>query len=107
MSKDSKIQWENGRGRPNQGRHPNFKTGKTISSHGYVLIFKGKDHHLADVRGYAYEHRLIMEEKLGRRLKPEEQVHHIDENTQNNDPENLMITESFTHHKFIHRKTTE
>lgn len=107
MDKNSKVKWKNGRGRPNSGRHPNFKSGKTISSHGYVLIFKGIEHHLSDVRGYAYEHRLVMEEKLGRRLKPEEQVHHIDEDTQNNSPENLMLAESLIHHRFIHRKSSD
>jgi hypothetical protein len=56
----------------------------TISQHGYVLVYVGKDHHLADVRGYAYEHRLIAEKKLGRRLKKNELVHHLDENRKNN-----------------------
>ena len=35
--------------------------------------------------------RLIMEEKLGRKLLPNEDVHHIDENPDNNDPSNLTI----------------
>lgn len=26
-------------------RHPNFKTGKTKSQHGYVLVFVGIEHH--------------------------------------------------------------
>lgn len=35
--------------------------------------------------------KLIMENYLGRKLQPEEQVHHIDENPLNNDISNLMI----------------
>lgn len=71
-------------------RHPNFKGGSTASN-GYRLIYVGKAHHLADVRGYAYEHRLVAEEKLGRRLRPGEVVHHKDGTRANNSPENLDV----------------
>lgn len=50
--------------------NPYWKGGRTVASTGYVLIRVGVDHHLADVRGYAYEHRLVAEQKLGRRLLP-------------------------------------
>jgi hypothetical protein len=76
----------------------------TISSHGYVLIYVGKDHHLADVRGYAYEHRIVAEKKLGRRLRKGELVHHLDENPQNNDPSNLEVKRSVAEHRFAHRR---
>lgn len=29
-----------------------------VEPRGYVLVFVGKNHHLADCRGYAYEHRI-------------------------------------------------
>lgn len=35
--------------------------------------------------------KLLMENYLGRKLLPEEQVHHIDENPLNNDLSNLMV----------------
>ncbi len=35
--------------------------------------------------------RILMEQKLGRPLKPEEDVHHMDENPLNNDINNLEI----------------
>ena len=57
--------------------HNRWKGGRSIASNGYVLVRVGKRHHLADVRGYAYEHRLVAEEKLGRRLTPGEIPHHI------------------------------
>ncbi len=38
-----------------------------------------------------YEHRHIMEQHLGRRLRTDEQVHHIDKNRSNNALENLEI----------------
>lgn len=35
--------------------------------------------------------RLVLEEKLGRELSANEQVHHIDNNPLNNDPDNLTV----------------
>ncbi len=70
--------------------NPNWKGGRTVTSHGYVLIRVGKKHPLADCRGYAYEHRLKLMEKLGRVPLPEELAHHDDEDKQNNVPENLL-----------------
>lgn len=73
--------------------------GRSVTGHGYVLIRVGKRHHLADVRGYAYEHRLVMEEKLGRRLAAGELVHHLDGNQANNDPRNLAVETRASHLK--------
>lgn len=92
------------RGKPNNGRHPNFKTGIIKAHHKYVLVFVGKHHHLADCRGYAYEHRINAEKKIGRRLKKGEFVHHIDEVKWNNDPDNLKVYPSRAHHFEQHRK---
>ena len=83
-------------------RNPNWKGGRSIASNGYVLIKVGTGHHLADIRGYAYEHRLAAESKLGRRLLAGEQVHHIDENRQNNDPSNLEVV-TIAEHRVHHR----
>lgn len=85
-------------------RNPNWRGGRSVASNGYVLVRVGVGHHLADVRGYAYEHRLVAEKKIGRRLLPGEQVHHIDGNTQNNAPENLEVMSSLHEHRHIHSK---
>ena len=74
------------------------------TSHGYIIIYVGKYHHLADCRGYAYEHRIVAEQKIGRKLKKGEQVHHKDDNRENNNPDNLKVTKSGAHHLFLHRK---
>ena len=45
------------------------------------------------------EHRLLMEQKLGRKLKTEEHVHHIDEDKTNNILDNLTIMSRSDHTK--------
>ena len=49
-------------------------------------------------RMYIYEHRVIMEEYLGRKLKSWESVHHIDMVKLNNNISNLWLCTAKTHH---------
>lgn len=81
-----------------------WKGGKTMASNGYVLVRVGKDHPLSDVRGYAYEHRIVACEKLGRLLSSDEVIHHKDGNKTNNHPDNLEILSNKAEHGFRHRK---
>lgn len=46
-----------------------------------------------------YIHRIVMEQHLGRPLKPEEQVHHIDDDPSNNSIENLRLYASNSEHR--------
>ncbi len=43
------------------------------------------------------EHRLVIERKLGRRLRRSEHVHHVDGHPRNNDPSNLEIVSPWKH----------
>lgn len=83
--------------------NPNWKGGRTVDPRGYVLIRVGTDHHLADVRGYAYEHRMVAETMLGRRLLSDEEVHHDDEDKSNNVPLNLIVAKNHHEHSALHR----
>ena len=70
-------------------------------TNGYKTI-KTENHPYKNKRGYVYEHRLVMEKHLGRYLKPEEVVHHIDRNKLNNIINNLQLFKSTNEHTRFH-----
>lgn len=81
----------------------NWKGGRTQNSEGYWRIHV-PDHPKADSTGYVYEHRLVMEEHLGRYLRKGEVVHHKNGNKSDNRIENLQLCESQSEHKKLHNK---
>ena len=82
-------------------QNPNWKGGRVVEPRGYVLIRVGVGHPLADVRGYAYEHRLKAAKTTDVRGL---HVHHEDENTSNNDDHNLEPMTPAEHRR-RHRKS--
>ena len=87
-------------------KNPAWRGGRRISRQGYVDI-KMRSHPRANYEGYVLEHRLVMEEKLGRYLTPKEVVHHIDGNRVNNTPENLHLFPNGSAHVRWHRRLNE
>lgn len=75
-----------------------WKGGKKINQNGYVMVLKPEHPHAVGI-GYVYEHRIVMEEHLGRILKTDEQVHHINEIKTDNRIENLQILSPSEHAK--------
>lgn len=86
-------------------KNPFWKGGMVLASNGYILIRVGTGHHLSDVRGYAYEHRIVAEKKSGRRLNGGEVVHHINGDRKDNRPSNLAIVNGNAEHFVHHRKS--
>ena len=68
---------------------------------GYKYIYKPK-HPYATKIGYVREHRLVMEEKLGRYLKKDEVIHHLNCNPSDNRPKNLYLCQSTGTHFIEH-----
>lgn len=81
----------------------NWKCGKIKTCEGYMCIL-AHNHPNANCNGYILEHRLIMENHIGRYLKREEIVHHINENKSNNRIENLILLTKEEHNKLHNRK---
>jgi len=82
--------------------HPEWKGGRTLDKHGYVLLYR-PGHPMARRMGnrggrYVLEHRLVMAEHLGRLLEPFEVIHHKNGDPQDNRLENLELYTSNAQH---------
>lgn len=80
--------------------NPRFKGIK--KSLGYVLIYKPK-HANSDKYGYIREHRYIMSKHIGRPIKQNEDVHHINGIKDDNIIENLAILTRGEHVRLHHK----
>lgn len=82
-------------------KSPSFERKDRIVN-GYRVIYR-PDHFNCNLgssfRGYVYEHRYVMERKLGRPLAPDEVVHHLDSDRLNNDISNLIVLSNADHTK--------
>ncbi len=75
-------------------RNPNWKNGTTLRRDGYVLEYVDKKQH--------FQHRLVMERHLGRKLFKGEVVHHRNGNRADNRIENLELCSSNGQHHREH-----
>src|SRR3990167_3429232 len=64
---------------------PNWKGGREVTKDGYVVLWLSRYEKVM-------EHRLVMEQHLGRKLNRDEVVHHINGNNADNRIENLELT---------------
>lgn len=78
----------------------NWKGGRIVQN-GYYMV--RCPNHPKAMLGYVYEHRLVMEQHIGRYLEKDEIVHHKNRDKQDNRLENLEILTPSEHNK-VHRK---
>lgn len=84
--------------RGNAGKNnPAWKGGIVSHKSRYVKVYAPHHPH-HDNHNYVWQHRMVMEQKLGRLLEPKEVVHHIDGNGLNNHPDNLQLFASNADH---------
>lgn len=80
----------------------NWNGGVHYTGKGYKMIYS-PDHPNSTTRGYVMEHRLVMEEKIGRLLKEDEVVHHKNGIKDDNRIKNLELMK-FSKHTAKHNK---
>jgi len=71
---------------------------KKKNKYGYILCFE-PTHPNKNSGSRVFEHRLVMEKKLGRYITKNEQVHHINKIKDDNRPENLYLVKNHKEHK--------
>jgi hypothetical protein len=78
-------------------KHYNWQGGKITTKDGYIKI-KNQS------KKYEFEHRVVMEQKLGRKLDICERVHHINNIRDDNRIENLILFNNHSEHLIFEHK---
>jgi endogenous inhibitor of DNA gyrase (YacG/DUF329 family) len=74
-----------------------------LNDEGYVYVWEPD--HPGSFHGWIYEHRLVAEQTIGRPIRPDEHVHHINEVKGDNRPENLEVLPANRHCSITTRST--
>ena len=81
--------------------HPAWKGGRSVDRDGYVRLYL-PDHPWPRKSGYVLAHVAAMELQIGRRIAPNEVVHHRDHDRQNNALDNLELMDGAEHMRRHH-----
>lgn len=78
-----------------------YRNDGKVRYNGYIAVYM-PEHHRAFENGCVYEHILVAEQKLGRKLLELEVVHHIDKDRINNSEDNLIVFATEQDHVLYH-----
>ena len=76
-------------------KHQSWKGGKYLDNRGYLEIYNPEQS--TRKKPYIKEHRLVMQLHLGRKLLPNEHIHHLNGNKLDNRIENLVLLSNKEH----------
>lgn len=79
--------------------HANWGGGTYRHAEGYIYEYAPAHPAASSAKGYVLQHRLVMEQSLGRFLRSDELVHHRNEVKDDNRPENLELLDWSSHMK--------
>lgn len=82
-------------------KHSQWRGGRGIKT-GYWTVYN-PNHPRALNIGRVWEHVLVMEKHLGRFVRKDEPIHHIDMDRLNNDINNLYLCEDYSEHQKVHK----
>lgn len=84
-------------------KNPNWNGGRIYDRKNDRIWIHKPEHPHANQRGYVQEHRLVVEKALGRHLRPNEIIHHVNEEKTDNRIENLQVMTQ-AQHLALHRR---
>ena len=112
---NNKMEGKKRRGEPSPKRGKSYRHlqrensvrwngGRYINGAGYVMVLvkSGSVNRTSGWENYRPEHIIVMEKSIGRKLRKNECVHHIDGNRENNILSNLALLTSHEHHRKTH-----
>ncbi len=91
---------EKTKGKLRGAKHSIWKGGRYRCGDGYIRVWLQPDdllYPMADHKGYVLEHRLVVAQRLGRCLLPQEKVHHKDGIKDHNELSNLELMSQANH----------
>lgn len=90
----------NGTGR--MEKHSQWKGG-VVMSYGYRKVTQ-PDHPRAIQNRYVLEHILVAEKAMGKPLPRTAEIHHVNRDSSDNRPQNLVVCQDHLYHRLLHQR---